>query len=137
MNAPSENEPCSDPIDILDLAREVLVSELSGSAGSRLRIRAPIRPGGSGAMVLSLTPESGAPRIRIDLMASDLVAGASRIAAGSVRISPSSLTVAAGAAEDVTVTVAAPPDARPGVYAGTISATGDETFSVPFQTEVR
>ncbi len=88
-------------------------------------------------MVLSLTPESGAPRIRIDLMASDLVAGASRIAAGSVRISPSSLTVAAGAAEDVTVTVAAPPDARPGVYAGTISATGDETFSVPFQTEVR
>lgn len=88
-------------------------------------------------MVLSLTPENGAPPMTINLRASDLVAGASRIAAASIRISPSNLTVAGGSAVDVTVTVAAPPDARQGVYAGTISATGDESFSVPFQAEVR
>ena len=38
--------------------------------------------------------------------------------------------------DEVTVTVLAPPDARPGLYAGILSATGDETFAIGIQAEV-
>jgi hypothetical protein len=137
MNAPREADPCSDAIDVLELAKDVLALELGGSAEHRFRIRDPLRPGGHGAMVLSLAPERGAPPLTISLTAGDLVAGCSRIASDSIRISPSTLTVVAGDSADVTVTVLVPADARPGLYGGTLAATGDEAFSVLFQAEVR
>jgi hypothetical protein len=137
LHAPHQKEPRSDEIDVLELAKDVLALESAESPERRFRIRDPLRPGGQGAMVLNLAPEKGAPTLTISLTASDLIGAGSRIASESVRISPSILTLPAGASAEVTVTVLAPPDARPGLYAGTVSATGDEAFSVPFQAEVR
>ena len=88
-------------------------------------------------MVLDLASEKGTPSLAVSLTASDLVGGGSRIASELIRISPSTLTVPAGASAEVTVTVLAPPGVRPGVYTGTISVTGDEFFAIPFQVEVR
>jgi hypothetical protein len=135
MEAQHRIEPRFDETDVLELAKDVLAS--ADGAERPFRIRDPLRPGGQGAMVLNLASEKGTPPLAVSLTASDLVGGSSRIASDSIRISPSTLTVPAGASADVTVTVLAPPDARPGLYAGTLSATGDETFSVPFQAEVR
>ncbi|WP_156898267.1 hypothetical protein [Methylocapsa acidiphila] len=137
MNLPDVMAPPFDEIDIVDLAKDVLIFETSGSAQRGFRIRDNLAPGDVGEMVLSLTSERETPPITISLRPSDLVAGGSRIPANSIRIHPSTVTVSSGIPTDVTVKVMAPPDARPGVYAGTISATGDETFSVPFQAEVR
>ena len=135
MGAQHQSKPRFDETDVLELAKDVLAS--ADGEERRFRIRDPLRPGGQGAMVLSLAAEKGTPPLAVSLTASDLVGGSSRIASDSIRISPSTVTVPAGASADVTVTVLAPPDARPGLYAGTVSVTGDETFSVPIQAEVR
>jgi hypothetical protein len=137
MNPPRLMAPLSDEIDIVDLAKDVLSFETGGSAQRGFHIRDRLAPGGVGEMVLSLASEWGAPPMTISLTPSDLVAGSSRIPANSIRISPSTVTVSSGISTEVAVKVLAPPGARPGVYTGTISATGDETFSVPFQAEVR
>jgi hypothetical protein len=137
LHARRQKEPRSDEIDVLELAKDVLALESAEGPERRFRIRDPLRPGGQGAMVLNLAPEKGAPPLTIRLTAGDLIGAGSRIASESVRISPSTLTLPAGASAEVTVTVLAPPDARPGLYTGTVSATGDEAFSVPFQVEVR
>jgi hypothetical protein len=121
--------------DVLEIAREVLAS--AGRAGPRFRFREPLRPGGAGEMVLELTAEDGAGPLSVSLAASDLVGANARIPSDAIRVVPSSLTVPAGASADVRVTVAAPPGATPGLYAGTLSMTGDETFSAPFEAEVR
>jgi hypothetical protein len=123
--------------DILELAKGVLALE-AGEVGKRpFRIREPLRPGGQGAMVLELALDKGLPAQKINLAASDLVGDASRIASDSIQVSPSTLTLPPGAPADITVTVQAPPGARPGLYAGTVSATGDESFAIPFQVEIR
>jgi hypothetical protein len=123
--------------DILELAKDVLALE-AGEVGKRpFRIREPLRPGGQGAMVLELALDKGLPAQKINLAASDLVGAASRIGSDSIQVSPSTLTLPPGAPADITVTVQAPPGARPGVYAGTVSATGDESFAIPFQVEIR
>jgi hypothetical protein len=135
MEAQNRKEPRFDETDVLELAKDVLAS---GDGAERpFRIRDPLRPGGQGAMVLSLASEKRTPTLAVKLTASDLVGGSSRIASDSIGISPSTLTIPAGASEEVTVTVLAPPDVPPGLYAGTISATGDESFAISFQVEVR
>jgi hypothetical protein len=137
MKAPRQTEPDSGELDVLELAKSVLASESAGGPERRFSVRRPLRPGGEGAMVLNLAIENGAPPLTIGLTASDLVGGGSRIASDSIRISPSTLTVRPGVSADVTVTVVAPSDAQPGPYAGTVSATGDESFAIPFQVQVR
>jgi hypothetical protein len=87
-------------------------------------------------MVLDLSLEEGAPPLRVSLSASDLIADGARMPSQSIEIAPSTLTVPAGASAEVTVTILTPPDARPGLYAGTLSVTGDEHFSAPFEAEV-
>jgi hypothetical protein len=134
MEAQHRIEPRFDETDVLELAKDVLAS--ADGAERPFRIRDPLRPGGQGAMVLNLASEKGTPPLAVSLTASDLVGGSSRIASDSIRISPSTLTVPAGASAEVTVTVLAPTHVRPGLYAGTVSATGDESFAIPFQVEV-
>ena len=123
--------------DILELARDVLASETGEDLTRPFRIRDPLRPGGLGTMVLELALDGASPACTVDLAASDLTGAGSRIGSNSVRISPSTLTLPIGAPADVAVTVQAPPEARPGLYAGTIFATGEETFAIPFQVEIR
>jgi hypothetical protein len=136
-STPRETNDRSAEVDILELAKGVLASE-SGEGETRpFRIREPLRPGGLGAMILELALDRGWPARTINLAASDLVGTSSRIGSGSVRISPAILTVSTGAPADITVTVQAPPGARPGLYVGTVTATGDESFVIPFQVEVR
>jgi hypothetical protein len=88
-------------------------------------------------MVLDLALEEGAPPLRVSLSASDLVADGARMPSQSIEIVPSTLTVPVDASAEVTVTVLTPPDARPGLYAGTLSVTGDDRFLAPFEAEVR
>lgn len=88
-------------------------------------------------MVLELALDDGSPDRAINLAASDLSGAGSRIASESIRISPSTLTLQAGVPADITLTVQAPPSARSGLYAGAVSVTGDESFAIPFQVEVR
>ncbi len=130
-------ESRADEVDLLDLAKDVLTLELSRAADGQFRLRDPLQPGERGAMVLEMAVDEGTPPITISLTASDLVGPGSRISAESVQISPSTLTLFSGISAEVAVTVLAPADARPGVYTGTLSATGDETFAVGIQAEVR
>lgn len=132
--APQTTDPGPGERDVLDIAREVLAS---ASMRPPFRIREPLRPGGAGEMVLELTAEDGAGPLRVSLAASDLVGNGRRIPSNAIRVVPSSLTVPAGGSADVTVTVTTPPGASPGLYAGTLSMTGDDTFSTPFEAEVR
>jgi hypothetical protein len=53
-----------------------------------------------------------------------------------VRVSPSALTLLPDASAAVEVTVSAPPEAPPGLYSGTLSASGDEAFTLVFEAEV-
>jgi hypothetical protein len=124
-------------IDILELAKDVLASELDEGEKRPFRIRDPIQPGGRGTMVLELALDRDLPTRTISFAASDLVSAGSRIDSDAVRIAPSSLTLPTGGSADITVTIQVPPDARPGFYAGTVSATGDEIFAIPVQVEVR
>lgn len=87
-------------------------------------------------MVLDLALEKGGPPLTVRLSASDLVGDDRRIGSDAIRIAPSILTVADRATAEVTVTVQAPLDARPGLYAGTFFVTGDENFSASFQVQV-
>jgi hypothetical protein len=132
--APQRTESRDDERDILALARDVLAA--ADRAEPRFRIRDPLRPGEKGFMVLDLTLEKGAPPLRVSLSATDLVAGRARIPSHSIEIVPSSLTVPVGASAEATVAILTPLDARPGLYAGTLSVTGDDHFSVPFEAEV-
>src|SRR5438874_2400845 len=97
---------------------------------------AAAKPGDRGAMVLELALDEDTPSVTISLTASDLVGPGLRIPAEAVQICPSALTLFAGASAEVTVTVLAPPDARPGLYAGILSATGDDIFTIGVQAEV-
>ena len=135
--APPQTDDLSSGTDILELAKNVLSFEAGEGEIRPFRIRDPLRPGGQGAMILELALDDGSPARAINLAASDLSGAGSRIAPDSIRISPSTLTLQAGAPADITVTVRAPPGARPGLYAGTVSVTGDESFAIPFQVEVR
>jgi hypothetical protein len=137
VNAPRQTDDRSSATDILELAKNVLAFEAGEGEKPRFRIRDPLRPGGQGAMVLELALDNGSPARSIRLAASDLSGMDSRIASDAIRISPSALTLRPGAPVDVTVTVRAPSGARPGLYAGTVSAAGDESFEIPFQVEVR
>jgi hypothetical protein len=137
VSAPRQTDDRSSGTDILELAKNVLAFEASEGEKRPFRIRDPLRPGGQGAMVLELALATGSPARSISLAASDLSGNDSRIASDSIWISPSTLTLQAGVPVDVTVTVRAPPGVRPGLYAGTVSATGDESFAIPFQVEVR
>jgi hypothetical protein len=132
-----QKEGRAEEADLLDLAKDVLSLETGLDAEDQFCLRGPLEPGGSGAMVLELTLDAGTTPLTISLAATDLVGPGSRITAESVRISPSTLTLSTGASAEVTVTVQAPPDARPGLYTGIISATGDETFGIGIQAEVR
>jgi hypothetical protein len=131
------NGDSSAETDILELAQNVLASETGDGVTRPFRIRDALRPGGFGAMVLELALERASPACTINLAASDLIGAGSWIGSKAVRISPPTLTFSTSAPADVTVTVQAPSEARPGLYAGTVSATGDETFAIPFQVEVR
>jgi hypothetical protein len=131
--APRQTE---DATDILELAKNVLALEAGDRETPPFRIREPLRPGGQGAMVLELALDAGSPSRTISLAASDLSGTGSRIASDSIRISPSMLTLRTGAPVDIRVTVRAPPGVQPGLYDGTISAAGDDSFAIPFQVEV-
>ncbi|RBP09034.1 hypothetical protein DFR50_1233 [Roseiarcus fermentans] len=120
--------------DVLDIARDVLAS--ASASKPRFRIRAPLRPGEKGEMVLELTAEGGSP-LKVSVSAGDLVGRRARIPAEATAVVPSSLTVPAGGSADVKITVAPPPGAAPGLYAGTLTVTGDDAFSAPFEVEVR
>ena|SRR6266850_6117001 len=135
-NAPHETESRTDEVDLLDLAKDVLTLETARAAEGQFRLRDPLKPGDRGAMVLELQLDEGTPSVTIGLTASSLVGPGLRIPAESVQICPSALTLFAGASAEVTVTVLAPPDAPPGLYAGILSATGDETFTIGIQAEV-
>lgn len=130
-------ESRADEVDLLDLAKDVLTLETGRTAEGQFCLRDPLEPGERGAMVLEMAVDEATPPITISLTASDLVGPGSRISAESVRVSPSTLTLFTGISADVTVTVLAPADARPGVYRGTLSATGDESFTVGIQAEVQ
>jgi hypothetical protein len=133
--APQRRQARDEQRDVLALAQEVLTSAVR--AEPRLRIRDPLRPGEKGEMVLELTAEKGAAPLRVSVSASELVGDRSRISSDSIHVVPSTLTVPAGASADVKVTVLAPLGAAPGLYAGTLSVTGDDNFSAPFEAEVR
>jgi hypothetical protein len=137
VSAPRQTDDRSSGTDILELAKNVLAFEAGEGEKLPFRIREPLRPGGQGAMLLELALDTGSPARTISLTPSDLSGTGSRIASDSIGISPSTLTLRTGAPADITVTVRAPPGARPGLYAGTVSATGDESFEIPFQVEVR
>jgi hypothetical protein len=122
-------------IGFLKSAHDVLSLE-SGEAAGRFRIGGAIRPGGCGRMVLDLALDKNGPPLAISLTASDLVGPVSQIPAHSARVSPSTLTLLPGASAEVGVTVCVPPDAAPGVYSGSLSASGDEVFTVVFEAEV-
>jgi hypothetical protein len=121
--------------DVLALAQEVLAWD--NRAKSRFRIRHPLRPGQRGVMVLDLILEKCAPPLRVSLSANDLVADRARIPSHCIEIVPSTLTVSAAASAEVAVTILTPLDTRPGLYAGTISVTGEDNFSVSIEAEVR
>lgn len=127
--------PRAEEADVLDIAREVLASASRGEP--RFRIRDPLRPGGVGEMVIELSAASGAPPLKVSLAASDLVGPRGRISSDAIEVVPSSLTVLPGTSADVRITVAPPPGAAPGLYAGTLAVTGDEALSAPFEAEVR
>jgi hypothetical protein len=88
-------------------------------------------------MVLDLILEKCAPPLRVSLSANDLVADRARIPSHCIEIVPSTLTVSAAASAEVAVTILTPLDTRPGLYAGTISVTGEDNFSVSIEAEVR
>lgn len=134
---PRVTDDPSSEMDILELAKDVLALEMGEDAKRSFRVRHPIQSGGHGTIVLELALDRDLPARTIRLAASDLLSPGSRIASDSVRVAPSRFTLPAGGSIDITVTVQAPPDARPGLYAGTVSATGDEIFVIPFQVEVR
>jgi hypothetical protein len=130
-------ESPADEVDLLDLAKNVLSLETGRTVEGPFRLRGPLQPGDSGTMVLELALDEGIAPVTISLAASDLVGPGSRITAESVRISPSTITLVTGASAEVTVTIQAPPNARPGLYIGTLSATGDDTFAIGIQAEIR
>jgi hypothetical protein len=129
-------ESPADEVDLLDLAKNVLSVETGRAVEGQFRLRGRLQPGDSGTMVLELALDEGTTSVTISLTASDLAGPGLPIPAESVQICPSTLTLFAGASAEVTVTVLAPPDARPGLYAGILSATGDETFAIGIQAEV-
>ncbi len=132
-----QTESRADEVDVLDLAKNVLSVETGAAAEGPFHLRRPLEPGGSGTMVLELAFDADTPSVTISLTASDLVGPGSRIAAERVRVNPSTFILSNGASAEVTVTVMAPLDARPGLYTGTLSATGDEAFDITIQAEVR
>src|SRR5271166_4030021 len=135
--APRQTDDRSSEADILELAKNVLAFEAGEGEKRLFRIRDPLRPGGQGAMVLELALDNDSPARTINLAASELSGTGSRIASDSIWISPSTLTLRAGAPADITVTVRAPPGAPSGLYSGTVTVTGDESLAIPFQVEVR
>jgi hypothetical protein len=134
--APPQTDDRSSGTDILELAKNVLSFEAGEGEIGPFRIRVPLQPGGQGAMVLELALDNGSPARAISLAASELSGAGSPIAPDSIWINPSTLTLRAGAPADITVTVRAPSGARPGLYSGTVSVTGDESLAIPFQVEV-
>jgi hypothetical protein len=125
----------SGEIGFLEAARDVLSLE-AGEVVGRFRISEAIRPGGRGRMVLDLALDKDGPRLAISLTASDLVGPVSQISANLVRVSPSALTLLPDASAAVEVMVSAPPEAPLGLYSGTLSASGDEAFTLVFEAEV-
>ena len=131
VSAPPQTEDRSSGTDILELAKNVLAFETGEGENRPFQIRDPLRPGGQGAMILELALDHGSPARTINLAASELSGAGSLTARDSIRISTSTLTLRSGAPVDVTVTVRAPPGAQPGLYAGTVSVTGDEVLGDP------
>jgi hypothetical protein len=126
----------ADEVDLLDLAKNVLSMETGPAVDGPFRLRRPLQPGDSGTMILELMVDEGTASVTISLAASNLIGPGSRIAAESVRISPSTISLSTGVPAEVTVTVQVPPDARPGLYTGALSATGDDTFAIGIQAEI-
>lgn len=128
--------PPGAPTDFLALARDALSPAAGTPVRQPLRVRAPIRPGGSGAMTLDLALEEAGSPVAVSLSASDLVGPAGRIPAAAIRIAPASLTLSPDGAAPVEVTVHAPAQASPGRYAGTLVVTGDERLVLPIEAVV-
>ncbi len=126
----------ADEVDLLDLAKNVLSMETGPAVEGPFRLRHPLKPGDIGTLILELALDEGTASVKVSLAASNLIGPGSRIAAESVRISPSTITLSTGAPAEVTVTVQAPADARAGLYTGTLSATGDDTFAIGIQAEI-
>jgi hypothetical protein len=59
-----------------------------------------------------------------------------RIPAAQVRIEPSAITLSAGSACDVRVTVTAAPGTPPGLYLGQVLGDGDAGLAIPVEVPV-
>ncbi|WOJ91214.1 hypothetical protein RZS28_08095 [Methylocapsa polymorpha] len=129
-------EGSADEPDLLQLAKNVLAVETGQAIEAPFRLRDALQPGGCGAMVLELALDEYASPLTINITASALVGAGSRIGVDSIWISPSTVTLRPAEPAQITVTIVAPLDARPGLYVGTLSATGDETFVAPLQAEI-
>lgn len=120
--------------DIMALAADVLALEAKAPVSHPFRVRSPLRPGGSGSMVLGFTAEQGPIAAR--LSATDLSGPGGIIPAESIRIHPSTLALAPGETVDVRVSCAVPVTARPGVYRGRITSAGADGFTAPVEVTV-
>jgi hypothetical protein len=125
------------PPDMLALARNILSAERDGAGQGPFRLRAPLRPGEQGRMVLDLSLVKGSEPLSLHLAPGDLVGPGGRIRAEAVRIDPAGVTLRPGAPAEVTVTIVAPAEAPPGCYAGALAASGGESFQIPIEAEIR
>jgi hypothetical protein len=126
-------EPAED-LDFLALAAGVLAHETSLPAQSPFRVRAPLRPGATGSLVLEFTAEEAPVAIR--LSATDLTGPEGVIPSDSLTVHPSILALAPGEAADVRVSFAVPASTRPGTYRGRITSGGADGFTAPIEVVV-
>ena len=131
--APGYAKPAEE-LDFLALAEGVLTQETSLPVQPPFRVRTPLRPGATGALVLEFTAE-GAP-VAVRLAATDLTGPGGVIPLESLTIHPSFLALAPGEAADVNVSLAVPASTRPGTYRGRVTSAGVDGFSAPIEVVV-
>jgi hypothetical protein len=122
--------------DILQIASGVLSEQPLPAATGPFRLRQPIRAGQSGTMVLTLWNDGGAESVVTRLVAGDLLGPGGRIPAAQVRVEPAAVSLSAGSACDVRVTVTASPGTMPGLYLGQLQGDGVSGIAIPVEVPV-
>ena len=130
--APLRKAETGEMPDILALADQVLALETGLPGAAPFRIRAPLRPGSIGSLVLGCSAEQAPVAIRFAV--SDLTGPGGMIASQCLNVDPPDLALAPGEAADVTVSIAVPAEAMPGLYQGRLTSAGsDHGFAAPLE----
>lgn len=130
--------PASDPPeDFLGLAASVLEAEAPAEEIQTLRLRAPLKPGQTGTLLIEIFHDGGPGKITSGLVADRLTGpGGAGIAADNIGLHPDLVMLSPGQSAEVTVTVSIPAGTPAGAYRGLLRSEIEDGFDLRLEVTV-